>query len=235
MIIATTMNLRRLVSIAALLLFAVTANAAKKEAPPLADIATYPMLEKHEKELVTIAADPYDTRARADFFRIDYVGHSILPVRIIIRNDSDHPLDLSAVRIQLEPKNGGKLPAALPEEIHRRVFHVKNPAQQKRLPFPTPSFSTPVDKKILQDDTDFSFRAATIAPHTTASGFLFYDIADLDDDYPLRGADLYFKMIKTSDGKGSTELFPFTLPFDKYLATKSSAPPSGGHVVKTDK
>lgn len=200
------------------------ARAAKKEAPPLADVTSYPMRETHDKEQVTIAADVFDTRARADFFRIDYVGHSILPVRIVIRNDSDHPIDMSEVRIQLEPSHGGKLPAALSEEIHRRVFHVKNPTDVRKSPFPIAIFSTPVDKKILQDDTDFSYRTGIIAPHSTASGFLFYDIDDLDGDHPLEGADLYFKRMKNADTK--VELFPFTLSLDRYFASKPDAKPA---------
>jgi hypothetical protein len=205
--------------VTALLLALPLAAVAKNDPPPLADVKTYPAQETHDNEKVTIAADPFDTRARANFFRIDYVGHSILPIRVIIRNDSDHPLSLSDVRIQFEPAHGARLPAAFPDEINRRVFHIKNPTTIRKSPFP--SFSTPVDKKILQDDQDFSLKATTIAPHSTVSGFLFYDIDNIDDDPPLKGADLYIKMIRAADTKA--ELFPFTLSFDKYLAAKPKA------------
>ena len=41
----------------------------------------------------------------------------------------------------------------------------------------------------------------------------------------MKHAELYVKEIKTTDEKGGkVELFAFTLPFDKYLATHPSAP-----------
>lgn len=198
------------------------AFAAKKEAPPVQAASAYPARETHEKEHVTIAADPFDTRARGEFFRNDYAGHSILPVRLVIQNDSDAPLDLNQARIQFIAADGTKLPAATPEELNRRLFRFTD-IKQKRIPgTPITYKPTPVDKKILDDDKDFSFSQTVIPPHTSANGFLFYDIKDVDDP-PLRGAELYVKMIHSkADGKDA-ELFAFSVPFDKYLAIADAA------------
>lgn len=210
----------RRLTFAALLFVALSAHAAKK-APPAEDALKYPANETHAKEQVTIAVDPFDTRARADFFRIDYVGHGFLPVRLFIRNDSDQPLDLSLARIQFVPSHGEKIPAALPSEINRRVFRIKDVGAKHIPGVPIVTYhKTPVDKKIADDDKDFGFSTTTVAPHTTLSGFLFYDINDLDTSQPLKGGEIYIKQIKTKDG---TQLFPFTLSLDKYLDTKPTS------------
>ena len=196
--------------------------AAKREAPPVQAASAYPARETHEKEHVTVAAEPFDTRARGEFFRNDYAGHSILPVRIVVQNDSDAPLDLNQARIQFIAADGTKLPAATPDELNRRLFRFTD-IKQKRIPgTPITYKPTPVDKKILDDDKDFSFSQTVIPPHSSASGFLFYDIKEVDDP-PLRGAELYVKMIHSkADGKDA-ELFAFSVPFDKYLAVADAA------------
>lgn len=203
-------------AVALLLALAAPAFAAKKEAPPVLAATAYVSHETHEKEHVTVAAEPFDTRDKGNFFRVDYSGHSILPIRLIIANDSDAPLDLNQVRIQLIASDGTKLPAATPEELNRRLFRF-NDIKQKRIPCtPITYRPTPVDKKILDDDKDFSFTQTTIPAHSSANGFLFYDIRDLDDP-PLRGTELYVKMMHTKQDGKDAELFAFSVTFDKYL------------------
>jgi hypothetical protein len=201
-----------------LLCLPAAAVAAKKAPPPLA-AAEYPAHDTHEKDHVTIGAEPFDTRAKGDFFRLDYEGHNMLPVRVVVQNDSDSALDLNQVRIQFIAADGTKLPAATPEELNRRLFRFKD-IKEKRIPgTPIPYHSTPVDKKILDDDRDFSFSQTIVPAHSSANGFLFYDVQDLDD--PLKGAELYVKMMHAKDKSGKdTELFAYSVPFDKYLAAE---------------
>lgn len=184
-------------------------------------VTAYPARDTHENEHVTIAAEPFETRAKGDFFRLDYAGHSLLPIRLVIQNDGDSPLDLNQVRIQYIASDGTKVPAATPEEINRRLFRF-NDIKQRRIPgTPIPYRPAPVDKKILDDDKDFGFSQTTIPPHSSASGFLFYDIKDLDDP-PMKGAELYVKMIHAKKDGKDAELFAFSVPFDKYLAANKA-------------
>jgi hypothetical protein len=68
--------------------------------------------------------------------------------------------------------------------------------------------------KAIKDDYDaLSYSAALVAPHSTASGFLWYDIRGLEKPV-LKGSQMYIKMVRKSDGK---ELFNFNIAFDKYL------------------
>ena len=157
------------------------AFAAKKEAPPALAASAYPAHETHDKEHVTIGAEPFETRAKGEFFRNDYAGHSILPVRLVIQNDGDTPLDLNQARMQFIAADGTKLPAATPDELNRRLFRFTD-IKQRRIPgTPITYKPTPVDKKILDDDRDFSFSQTVVPPHSSASGFLFYDIKEVDE------------------------------------------------------
>lgn len=194
---------------------------AAKKAPPAPDASAVAARDAHDKDKVTVAAEPFDTRGKGDFFRNDYVGHSILPIRLFVKNDSDTPLDLSDVRIQFISSDGTKLPAATPEEMNRRLFRFKD-LQAKRVPgTPITYHSTPVDKKIQDDDRDFSFSQTTIAPHSTATGFLFYDVKELDEPV-MRHAEIDLKQAHFNDAK-HTELFSFTVPLDKYLEQQKAA------------
>lgn len=216
-----------------ILLGAVPVRAAVKKAPPAPEITAVPARDTHVKEKVTIAAEPFETRSKAEFFRLDYPGHSLLPVRLLIRNDGDMPLDLNEVRIQFISADGTKLPAATPDEMNRRLFRFKD-IQPKHVPgTPITYHSQPVDKKILDDDKDFSFNQTTVAPHSTAMGFLFYDVKEIDDPL-LKHAEIYVKQVHAGDAK-HTELFAFTVPFDKYLATqKTTDTKPAGRPVEED-
>jgi hypothetical protein len=57
------------------------------------------------------------------------------------------------------------------------------------------------------------FAAKAVEPHTTQSGFFFFDVEDVTA--PLEGARLYVTGV--NDAKG-TELMYFELPLEAYLS-----------------
>ena len=195
-----------------------------RPAPPVKPAVEYPVSESHPAEKVTIAADPCDRDEDCKFFRLPYASHGFLPVRVIVTNDRDQPLELDDVRIQFFPANGGKEAAATDDDLNRRLFKGKD-AVATRLPvIPIPIHHQPVDQKILNDDTDFGFTSTTVPPHSTRAGYVFYDTRGLDDPV-MKHAELYVKEIHTTDEKGAkVELFAFTLPFDKWLAANPAEP-----------
>lgn len=208
--------------LAAALLFTASAHAKDKPrtAPVPKPAAQYPAFDRHEAEKVTVAAEPCDDPEKCKFFRLEYVQHGFVPVWVIITNDRDQPLTLDEVRIQYLPGEGDKIPAATDEDLNRRLFQGKN-AIDKRMPIiPIPIHHTPVDQKITADDNDFGFKSLVVAPHTTAAGYLFYDVRGVDDPV-LKHAELYLRKILTTDAKGEkVELFGFTISFDKWLAAQ---------------
>jgi hypothetical protein len=197
-----------------------SAPASDHKAPPPKAAAEYPASDTHPSEHVTIAADPCDDPKQCSFFRLPYIQHGLLPVRVVITNDSDHALSLDDARMQFISASNDKLPAATEDDINRRLFTIKA-AQGTKIPIIPITIHHPVDKKIVQDDEDFGFKSTRVQPHSTLAGYLFYDIKGLDDP-ALKNAELYVKMVHTVDN--TQELFAFSIPFEKWLAANPNAP-----------
>jgi len=197
------------------------AVAADKKAPPAKPAFQYDTFDAHEKEQVTIAAEPCDDPADCKFFRLPYIQHGFIPIRVIITNDSDRALSLDDARLQFISANNDVIPAATDDDLNRRLFTVKSVAGTKvPMPAPIPNITLhhpSVDKKITQDENDFGFAGTVVNAHATVAGYLFYDVKALDDP-ALKGAQLYVKMVHTMDGKQN--LFAFSIPFDKWLAAQ---------------
>ena len=191
-----------------------------RTAPPVDPAAKYVLHESHPDEHVTIAAEPCLYKQDCPFFRLPYVSHGFVPVRVIITNDRDDALNLDEVRIQFLPGGGGKEAAATDEDLNRRLFSTRN-AEGHRIPIiGIETHPEPVDKKILNDDADFGFQSTIVPAHSTRAGYVFYDVRGIDDPV-LQGAELYVKEIHYTDAKGEKhELFAFSLPFDKWLAAQ---------------
>jgi len=211
------------------------AVAADKKAPAVKPASQYDTFDDHSGEHVAIAAEPCDDPRDCSFFRLPYVQHGMIPIRVIITNDSDRALSLDDARLQFISANNDVIPAATDDDLNRRLFTIKSVNGTKipmPAPIPTITIHHPaVDKKILQDEKDFGFQGTVVNAHSTLAGYLFYDVKNLDDP-PLKGAQLYVKMVHTLDGK--KDLFSFSIPFDKWLAAqdkkyrKSQAPGSAG-------
>jgi hypothetical protein len=195
------------------------AFAANKSAPPAKPAAEYPAHDTHADEQVTVAADPCLEPKNCSFFRVPYLEHGFLPVRVIFTNDSDRAISLDDARIQFISGDNDKIQAATDDDLNRRIFTLHS-TQPIHVPYdPFPVHRTAVDKKITDDDNDFGFPGTVVNPHSTLAGYLFYDIQGMDR--PLKGAEIYIKMVHTLDGK--KDLFSFSVPFDKWLAANPDA------------
>jgi hypothetical protein len=198
---------------------AVTAGASDHKVPPVQPASTFPAVETHEKEHVSIAVEPYDTREKESIFRVDYLGHGIMPVRLIITNDGNKPISLRDARILFYTPGGDRIQAAEPEDVERLMTRTDREGKKIPLPGPFPSIKMKPkasNKDIEQDFNQFEYGALVVEPHTTRAGFLFYDVSQLD--HPLEGAKLHLHKLRDADG---TELFYFEIPFDTYLRSKS--------------
>jgi len=205
-----------------LLLFwlALPVMASNHTPPPVQPATSFAAVEAHDDEKVVIAAEPYDTREKESIFRVDYLSHGVMPVRLIVTNNSDRPISLRDARILFLTAAGDEIQAAEPEDVERMMTRKEREGGKIPMPGPLPTIKMKPkasNKEIEQDFDTFEYGALVVEPHTTRAGFLFYDVSQLDN--PLKGARLHLHKLRDADGK---ELFYFEIPFDKYLKSKSS-------------
>jgi len=203
-----------------LLWFALPVTASDRTPPPVQPATSFPAVEVHPDEHVAIAAEPYDTREKESIFRVDYLSHDVMPVRLIVTNLGDRPISLRDARILFVAADGERIQAAEPEDVERMMTRKQQQGSRIPLPAPLPPIHTKPkgsNKEIEQDFDTFEYSALAVEPHTTRAGFLFYDVSGLSD--PLVGAKLLLRKLRDADGN---ELFYFEIPFSKYLQSKSS-------------
>lgn len=203
-----------------LLLLSVPAIAADHIPPAVQPATTFAAVEIHDKEKVAVAAEPYDTKEKESIFRVDYLSHGVMPVRLIVTNNGDRPISLRDARILFQTVEGDRIQAAEPEDVERLMSRKDREGGKLPLPGPLPPIKLKPKgayKDIEADFNTFEYGSLVVEPHTTQAGFLFYDVSQLE--HPLKGAKLHLHMLKDADGK---ELFYFEIPFDKYLQSKSS-------------
>jgi hypothetical protein len=75
----------------------------------------------------------------------------------------------------------------------------------------------PAVKQKTRDEVEAAeFNARAVEPHSTQSGFLFFDVSGISN--PLAGAHFYVTGLR--DAKGD-ELMYFEIPMEKYLSAPS--------------
>jgi len=203
-----------------LLWLALPAMASNHTPPPVQPATAFAAVEAHAGEKVAIAAEPYDTREKASIFRVDYLSHGVMPIRLIVTNNGDRPINLSEARILFYTADGDKIQAAEPEDVERLMTRKEREGSKLPMPTPLPGIKLKPkasNKEIEEDFNTFEYQALVVEPHSTRAGFLFYDVSGLD--HPLEGASLHLRKLRDA---GGNELFYFEIPFDKYLKSKSS-------------
>jgi hypothetical protein len=169
-----------------------------RKPPPPKPAQAYEMVDAHAREKVTIAAEPGDTKATRPDTRLDYYGHGMMPIRVIVTNDSEFTVTLDDARIHLIAADNTVIQAATLDDLQRRMFTVKSATGTKiplGLPIPITVGKQNIDKKITEDDQDFSFQTTEIKPHTTVAGWLFYDMQGTQPPF-LEHATLELKRVR---------------------------------------
>ena len=188
--------------------------AGKSFVKPVAKTAiNYPAHDFHRDEKVSIAADPYDNPEKAKIFTINFADHGFLPVFFIVTNDGDQPVSISRMQVKLITGNRSKLTPIDSDDLYRRLSNPQaKTSTNNPLPFPR-RVKGGVTKQQIEEIESSQFAAKAVEPHTTQSGFLFFDVADLNS--PLRNATI--DIAGVADAKGN-ELMFFEIPMDKYLS-----------------
>lgn len=172
----------------------------------------YPAHDFHRDEKVAIAADPYDNPDKAKIFSINFAQHGFLPIFFVVTNDGDQPVSIANMQIKLITGHESKLTPVGTDDLYRRISNPQaKTSTNNPLPFPH-KVKGGVTKQQMDEVESSQFAARAVEPHTTQSGFVFFDVADLNS--PLQGANIEITGIM--DGRGN-ELMFFEIPMDKYL------------------
>jgi hypothetical protein len=183
--------------------------------PPATHAKTYPAVETHDDERVSIAIDPFDMPEKSGVFRTNFKEHGFLPVRIIVSNDSDRTLMLTDLKVEYITVKRDKLQPATSDDLYRRLARtVRRPDRPGvPLPIPIPKKNKPaVAIDVMQEIDAAMFVPVPVTAHSTQSGFIFFDIAGIE--IPEAGAHVFLSGMKIN-GK---ELFYFDIPLEKYLS-----------------
>jgi len=192
-----------------LCLLCVLAVAAKEFVMPEAKPArTYPAHDDHTDEKVAVGVDPYDKQEKAQIFSVKWADEGYLPVFVVITNDGDQPVSLASMQVQFITAHRDKISSATTDDLYRRLSHIKT-GRVYPLPIPQKAKGS-IGKKALDEIDRSQFSAKAVEPHSTQSGFMFFDISDISS--PLPGAHIYLTGIR--DAKGA-ELLYFEIPLQQ--------------------
>lgn len=171
------------------------------------------MHDAHASERVTIAAEPGDTKQTRPNTRLNYFEHDMMPIRVIVTNDSDFALTLDDARIHFIAGDNMVVPAATDDDLQRRMITLGS-AKGTKIPLPMPLPPITVhhntDKKIVEDENDFGFQTTTVKPHTTVAGYLFYDMQGLTPPV-LKNATLELRKVRFAESNKALDSFEIPL------------------------
>jgi hypothetical protein len=164
-----------LMSITAVLGWNKTAGA-DKERPKfeMAPAASYASHQASEK--VTIGAAVYDTaeKAHAAFGKLNPYEYGILPVLVVIQNDSGQTLRVDRMRIDYVGPDGSHVDATAAGDVK----YLNGPRQPKVVPGPLPTSGPRISRKKNKLDAweieGRSFSAKMIPPGQSAGGFFYF-------------------------------------------------------------
>jgi len=176
---------------------------------------TYPAHDEHLTEAVTLALDPYDMPDKAAIFTVHYSEVGFIPIFVVISNDGDQPVSLAGATAQLVTHDRAKIPPATEDDIYRRISNPSAGVKTNPLPWPK-KVKGAVSKDAEDEIQNSQFAAKAVEPHSTQSGFMFFDVSGISA--PLAGA--YFYLTGVRDSKGN-ELMYFEVPLEKYLSVPS--------------
>jgi len=169
--------------------------------------ASYPTKQTNDK--VTVAAVPFSTedQTRAPFGKLDPNKYGILPMLIVIQNDSAQAIRLDSIKVEYVAPDRARIESTPGKEL-QYLSGLRMPSIQNN-PLPTGAPRVSRKKNPLSDPVLElrGFSARMLPPGEKASGFFYFQTVN------SRQATVYVNGIKeASSGK---ELFYFEIPLSE--------------------
>jgi len=188
----------------ALVLSIAAAFAADKQPSPFkaGPASSYAAHQTNDK--VTMGVDPYvmGDKVKVAFGKVDPYQYGVLPVLVVIENDSDVSIKLETLQAEYVGPNGDRVPATTARDVRYAV----GPNRPTVMAGPTGG-STIHAKKNPLDVWEIEGRALSagiLPPGQAASGFLYFETG------LQRGATIYIRGL--TEAKTGKELLFFELP-----------------------
>jgi hypothetical protein len=197
----------------ALVLSIATAFAADKQPPPFkaGPANSYPSHQTNDK--ITMGVDPYviGDKVKVAFGKVDPYQYGILPVLVVLENDSDVSIRLDGMKAEYVGPNGDRVEAT----PARDVRYAKGPQRPSVIGGPAGAAPKIFGKKNPLDAWEIeghALSAQMLPPGQAASGFLYFETG------LQRGATIYIRGL--TEAKSGKELVFFELP----LSSDSTEP-----------
>jgi len=183
------------------------AFAADKDVPfRAAPAGSYP--HRLTSERVTVAASPYDSgdRIKDAFGKLDPYQHGVLPILIVIENDSDQTLQLDHMELQYIGPNHNRVEATPADEVKYVGASPHQPTGVPTVPGRSVILKGKKNPLDVWEIEGRAFAAKMIPPGQTASGFFYFQTG------LQRGATVYLNGLRqAASGKA---LFYFEIPLE---------------------
>jgi hypothetical protein len=158
----------------ALILSIAAAWAADKETPFKAQpAASYPAHQTSQQ--LTVAADPYTNpdKLKVAFGKLDPNEYGVLPVLIVIQNDTGQTIRLSNMKVEYLGPNRERIEATPAKDVR----YLRPPQRPNMIPGPADKVKVLKTKKNPLDAWEIegrAFAAQMLPPGNAASGFFYF-------------------------------------------------------------
>ena len=167
--------------------------------------SSYPARQANDK--VTVAVAAYDTEelAHTAFGKLNPNQYGVLPVLVIIQNDTDQALKLDQIEVEYTGPQNRHVEATPASDIQTLGGPPRQPSMPSSSPLPPlRKHKNPLSAWEIEGR---AFAAKMLPPHESANGFFYFQTTHLP------GSKLYLTGIKVA-ATGKDILF-FEIPFDQ--------------------
>jgi hypothetical protein len=157
---------------------------------------------------LTIAAEVFDTREeiKSAFGKLDPTKYGVLPVLVVMQNDSGKALRLDSARFEYVRPDRRRLQAVPAGEV-QYLYGVKKPQTVPAPRYPLPGLGGKSKNPLAAWEIEGrAFAAKMLPPGDAASGFVYFQTAN------HRGAVLYVTGV--TEAASGQELFYFEIPLN---------------------
>ncbi|MBI4481652.1 MAG: hypothetical protein HY652_02055 [Acidobacteria bacterium] len=157
------------------------------------DPQAYPSHQVNDR--VAVAADPYltDERSRLAFDVKHMNSRGLLPINVIIDNQTERAVLVNGLRAEILEKRGARHESVSLRDVMTRVFGKDGEMVPVPGPFPGGSRSSRVSREASEDFRSKFLGEKIVAPGARVFGFLFFRILD---PRVLQGARIYLPEVR---------------------------------------